>query len=625
MLLNLYNLRNPKFYLMVLLDLALFSAALLGAYLLRFEFRLTPQYWNQYWEMLKYVLPLKLGLFIVFGMYRGMWRYTGLGDSYRLLEVTALQSLALVALVALRFRFLGFPRSVYILDWMLTLFLTAGLRVGIRTIFGWLDAGRSVREAPARAQRRQTVLLVGAGRAGEHILREIKQDPGLGLRVAGVLDDDPSLRGRTIHGVSVLGGLDRLSRTVKRRQVDEVIIALPSATPQEMRRIVEACEAVRVRSRTLPAMSEILDGKVTVQALRDVNYADLLGRSEVRLDTEGLSRCLTGRTVLVTGCGGSIGSELCRQIVRFAPAKLVLLDAGEYNLYHIQMELHWELHFRDYVTALGSVTDAALLERVFAEHAPDIVFHAAAYKHVPMLERSPWQAVENNIRGTAALMEAAHRHEAGRFVIVSTDKAVRPTNVMGASKRVTELLMERYRGGKTAFMAVRFGNVLGSSGSVVPLFRGQIEHGGPVTVTHPEVTRYFMSIAEASQLILQAGAMARGGETFILDMGVPVRIADMAADLIRMSGKEPGRDIEIVYTGLREGEKLYEELITEGEDVVRTEHEKILVLAATNGPSLDPALLESGLVRLAEAAAGHDEKAIREVLRELVPEYVPAS
>ncbi|MCM0755424.1 polysaccharide biosynthesis protein [Desulfovibrio aminophilus] len=329
---------------------------------------------------------------------------------------------------------------------------------------------------------------------------------------------------------------------------------------------------------------------------------------------------LAGRVILVTGCGGSIGSELARRIIGFGPERLVLLDQGEYNLYAARDELERELGFGRLAVVLGSVTDRALLDRVLAEHRPAVIFHAAAYKHVPMMEENPWQAVRNNVLGTRELMAAAVAAGVERFVLVSTDKAVRPTNVMGASKRVTELLMACFAEGPTRFMAVRFGNVLGSSGSVVPLFRRQIGRGGPVTVTHPEAARYFMSITEAAQLILQAGAMGRGGEVFVLDMGVPVRIADMARDLIRLSGKEPDRDVRIVFTGLRPGEKLSEELITEGEGILRTEHEKILVLGSAPP---DPGFVARGVERLARAAEAHDAAAIRAAFRELAPEYAP--
>jgi FlaA1/EpsC-like NDP-sugar epimerase len=395
-----------------------------------------------------------------------------------------------------------------------------------------------------------------------------------------------------------------------------------------MRRIVEMCKECDVPYKTLPGMGEIIDGKVSIKTLRDVNYEDLLGRDPVQLDLAGIRGCLSNRVVMVTGCGGSIGSELCRQVVRFQPRSMIMVDASEANLFHIQMELHHEMRYHHYTPVLAQVQDRRLMEHVFHKYRPAVVFHAAAYKHVPMIERNPWEAVFNNILASRVVMELALEHEVRRFVLVSTDKAVRPTNVMGASKRITELLLQSLQGNGTRFMGVRFGNVVGSSGSVIPLFRRQIEQGGPVTVTDPEVTRYFMTIPEAAELIIQAGAMGEGGEIFILEMGKPVKIAELARDLIRLSGREPGKDIEIIFTGLREGEKLYEELITAGEGIVNTQHKKILVLRANgnwHGQQNQEAYrqwLTGKLDELVEMAGRHDGCAIKQKLQEIVPEYV---
>lgn len=621
----LRNLRNPNLYLMVLADAAIFSGAFVLAYLFRFDFSLPEPFRAQCLGLLKYVLALKLSLFFGFGLYRGMWRYTSVRDFWRIAEVALLQSAILVVFVVYRFGFLGFPRSVFAVDLLLTLLLACGLRISIRTFYAGGEGWRSLLGPLSARRDGKRALVIGAGRAGEIILRELSGNPRLGLNVVGFLDDDQAKRGRTIHGCPVLGSVDELQAVAERFRVDELFIAISEATAEEMRRINEACKGSGLPYKILPSMSEIIGGEAAALALREVDYLDLLGRSEIRLDAPGIRGYVAGQTVLVTGCGGSIGSELCRQLVQFAPGRLVLLDAGEYNLYRIETELSQEQGFTGLVPALGSVADREFVRRVFAEHRPGVVFHAAAYKHVPMVERNPWAAVTNNILGSRVVMEAAHEFGTRRFVLVSTDKAVRPANVMGASKRVTELLMARFGQGPTRFMAVRFGNVLGSSGSVAPLFRRQIERGGPVTVTHPEATRYFMSISEAAQLILQAGSMGRrGGEVFVLEMGVPVRIADMARDLIRLSGKEPGRDVEIVFTGLRPGEKLHEELRGEGEDVVRTGHEKIVVLAPAKGNGADPEALDAGIERLVEAARRYDAKAIRDILRELVPEYLPA-
>jgi len=423
--------------------------------------------------------------------------------------------------------------------------------------------------------------------------------------------------------------VDNLPAVLARRSIDQVIISIPTATGSEMRRIVNICKSSGVSFKTLPAIGQILDDKVSIKALRDVNYEDLLRRRPVELNSKGIQDYLGGKRVMVTGAGGSIGSELCRQLIRFEPGELILVDAGEENLYDIQMELRHELGFKSYSAILAKVQNHHLMEDIFSSYRPEVVFHAAAYKHVPMLERNPWEAIFNNVIGSRVVMEMALKYKAERFVLVSTDKAVRPTNVMGASKRLAELVLQSMQNGNTRFMAVRFGNVIGSSGSVLPLFRKQIANGGPVTVTHPEVTRYFMTIPEASQLILQAGSLGRGGEIFILEMGTPVKIAEMAVDLIRLSGKEPGRDIEVVYTGLRPGEKIYEELITQGEDICRTVHDKIKVLKCNgewdwNGfGSLKnfQATLDKEIANFHIFTKTHDPTAIKRMLSTLVPEY----
>ncbi|TIH18043.1 polysaccharide biosynthesis protein [Marinifilum sp. JC120] len=618
----LHNLRNANFYLMVLLDLLIFAAAFYGAYLFRFDFSL-PEFANvQCVELLKYAVVIKFSVFLGLGLYRGMWRYTSLRDLWHILEATFLQSLILVTVVLYKFGFGGFSRGVFIIDWMLTVFMCGGMRVMIRSFYAYKD-GNSIQLSPESCPvDGNNVLIIGAGRAGEKVVREIRSSGQLKYLPVGFLDNDKSKRGRTIHGVPVLGPLSDLQELVQNKCVNEILIAIAEASGEQMREIIDECKETGLPYKILPGMDEIINGKVGIKALRDVSYQDLLGRAPVQLDTTAISDYLSGKTVLVTGCGGSIGSELVRQVVRFNPAKLILVDSSEANLYGIQMELHHELKFHDYVTVLASVQDQKLMDETFSKYKPHTVFHAAAYKHVPMMERNPWQAVHNNICGTKNVMTAADKHGVARFVTVSTDKAVRPTNIMGASKRVTELLMRLFHGSKTTFMAVRFGNVVGSSGSVVPLFRRQIEKGGPVTVTHKDVTRYFMSISEAAQLILQAGVMADGGEIFILEMGEPVKIADMAHDLIRLSGKEPGKDIEIVFSGLREGEKLYEELITEGEGIVRTEHDKIMVLKGfENDIEAYCVKFKGQLGDLRDAADKFHGDGVRAMLHTVVPEF----
>jgi FlaA1/EpsC-like NDP-sugar epimerase len=439
----------------------------------------------------------------------------------------------------------------------------------------------------------------------------------------GFLDDDYAKQRRMIHGIPVMGRVDELMSVAEKLEVHEILIAAPSSTSEQMRTIVEHCKQSGLVFKTLPGMGELIDGKISVNAIRDVAYRDLLGREVVHLEEDRIGGYIEQKQVLVTGAGGSIGSELCRQICRFNPKTIILFDQAESPLYDIDLELRRSFPYIKIVPVLGDIRNRSRLINMFDKHRPGIVFHAAAYKHVPMLEIQPWEAILNNIAGTRNVVNIAKQFAVERFVLVSTDKAVRPTNIMGTTKRITELLVQGQSCDKqsaTRFITVRFGNVVGSVGSVVPLFKKQIEQGGPVTITHPEVTRYFMTIPEASQLILQAGAMGTGGEIFILEMGKSVKIADMAKDLIRLSGFEPDKDIAIEYIGLRPGEKLYEELITEGEDIVPTGHEKIMVLS---GQICQQDQLNGDIDSIIVAAKAQDEEKIRTMLKNIVPEYDP--
>jgi FlaA1/EpsC-like NDP-sugar epimerase len=476
-------------------------------------------------------------------------------------------------------RFVGFPRSIFVIDLLLTFLFMSGTRVGIRLL---LSSGREKYRFPffnKADEDKERVLIVGAGDAGEKLIREIKDNPGIRYDVAGFVDDDKHKQSQTIHGIPVLGSLDEVKKIAKEEEVDQIIIAISTASAGEMRRIVGLCEATGIPCKTVPGVGELIEGKVTVRAIRKVRYEDLLGRKQVKLDMKQIGGYLTGKRVMVTGGVGSIGSELCRQIFRFGPRQLILLDKNESGLYDAELDFQTRFPETEVVSALSFVQKGHAMKRVFERYKPQVVFHAAAYKHVPMMEAHPWEAVFNNIVGTRTILDLCSKNGVERCVVVSTDKAVRPTNVMGASKRVCEILAQLYSleyGARN--MCVRFGNVVYSAGSVVPLFRRQIERWGPVTLTHRDVVRYFMSVPEAAQLILQAGAIGTGGEIFILKMGTPVRIADMARDLIRLSGFEPDTEIEIKEIGLRPGEKLYEELISEGEGIQETEHEDIMVL-----------------------------------------------
>jgi FlaA1/EpsC-like NDP-sugar epimerase len=641
--------RNPKFWTILGLDIFFVVLAHYLAYAIRFEHALEGDNQRLVIATIPLLIIVKIPIFYAVGLYRGMWRYTSLGDLINILCGTLLSSFIIVTVILYGNRFSGISRSVFILDTLFTFLFISGHRVMIRFYHQSSKGPRSLLPM-AKSGQKKRLLLIGAGAAVERVLRELQSNNALPYVPVGLVDDNPAKTGLSIHGVTVYGQLDDLNDHILRTRAQEILISIASATGKEMKRIVKLCQDSQLPFKVLPGLGEIIDGKVSLKAMRDISYADLLGRKEVLLEQDKIGQYLNDKVVLVTGGGGSIGSELCRQIIRFSPKLLILFDAGEENLYSIQMELQHEHDFNRIVPVLGKVQDQGLLELVFKQYKPSVVFHAAAYKHVPLVERNPWQAINNNVFAAQLIIETSIIHGVNRFVLVSTDKAVRPTNVMGASKRLTELLMLAYGKNRwdgsfspareklqlkesqfnqdeksgpthnTIFMAVRFGNVLGSSGSVIPLFKRQIANGGPITVTHPEITRYFMSIEEASQLILQAGAMGQGEEIFILKMGEPIKIAQMAKDLIKLAGREPDSEIEIKFIGLREGEKLYEELITEGEGIVATNHEKIMVLRGDGKTCVD---LADGLEQLQQKTKFHDGCGIKETLQYLIPEYIP--
>lgn len=615
-------------------DCASIVLAQMLAYNFRFEFALSLKELNHLIIGVLLLVPFKIMMFYFFGLYRGMWRYTGLRDLQNLIRANVVSSLIIFSVLLLFNRFEGLSRAIFLMDGILCFLFTAGFRVIIRIYFSNKNTDikttlKKVFGLRNGLQKGENTLLLGAGSAGEALIREIENNPTLGICPVGFLDDDPGKKGLALHGVPVLGGIDMIIEVTAKYSVKQIFIAMPSASAQEIRRVVKRCEETGLSYKTLPGIGNLIDGSASIKDLRDVNYEDLLGRPPVELDDTAISQYIQGKTILVTGGGGSIGSELCRQIIKYHPGFLIILDQSEFNLFSIESELKNNAFGVEILGLLGRVHDKKFLERVFQNYQPKIVFHAAAYKHVPLVERFPWEGVLNNIVGSKTLMEASVANEVDSFVLVSTDKAVRPTNVMGASKRVTELLARSMNGGRTKFMAVRFGNVVGSSGSVVPLFRRQIRAGGPVTVTHPDATRYFMTIPEASKLILQAGSMGAGGEIFVLEMGTPVKIMQMAEDLIRLSGKEPYEEIDIVITGLRDGEKIYEELITNDENIVTTIHNKIMVLSHSGHEKekKDAAALKKSLnekiAKLRDAAYTFDGIAIKLELMAIVPDYKP--
>ena len=620
---------SRNLFLILLLDIILLCSSFYLSHLIRFDFNIPHWAMDVMENMLPYVLCAKLLCFYFFDLYKGMWRYTSLNDLMNVVKASTTASLALIVFILFKTRFEMVSRSVFVIDWCLTVILIISLRVFTRLCFerftedvsAWDFLNILPKVFRKKAKKGRGMLIIGAGDCGEKICRQFRENPSIQSHVVGFLDDDISKIGRKIHGVPVLNTIDELEHTVKTTEVDDVIIAIPSASSERMRRIVDLCKKADVDFKTIPDMGELIDGKISMSSIRNVEYKDLLGREPVKLDKKEIGSYLSRKRVLVTGAGGSIGTGLCRQICRFFPEKIILLERAESPLYEIDLELRKNFQNIEVIPVLGDIQDKRELKKIFDQFSPEIVFHAAAYKHVPMLERHPWKAVENNILGTGNLVEAAHDSGCERFVFVSTDKAVNPANVMGASKRISELLVQRKNNteaSKTRFITVRFGNVIGSVGSVIPLFKKQIEEGGPVTVTHPEIIRYFMLILEACQLILQAGAMGKGGEIFILEMGKPVKIDNMARDLIRFSGFEPDVDIKIIYTGLRPGEKLYEELMTAQEGVVSTGHQKIMVLNSHTG---DMSRLDGRLKDLNNAANNRDPEQIRKVLRQIVPEY----
>lgn len=597
--------------LLVAGQLFLVGVANCAAFWIRFEGEIPTYFWDIWLQTLPWLLFVRGVVFFPFRLYEGFWRYTGLWDLRNILGGVLLSSAFFVAFINIQFDQFTYPRSIIFIDAILLIGLLAGARL----------LPRIARELALHGKGKR-VLIYGAGDAGEMIARDMKRH-STEYEPVGFIDDSPSKRGVRIHGIPILGSRHDLARIVAREHPQEVLVAIPSAKPQLVREIVKALEAFKIPIKTLPSLRDVLDGAVTVKQIRDLAIEDLLARPPVRMDLAPVLRFVKGKRVLVTGAGGSIGAELCRQLAQCEPETLILLDKAESALYDIDLELNQVLLPYRKVAFLADIKNRTRLHEVFVQYAPHVVFHAAAYKHVPMMEAHPEEGVLNNILGTRHLCEIAVQYSVETFVQISTDKAVNPTNVMGATKRVGELFLQALarsaQHGRTVFCAVRFGNVLGSNGSVVPLFLRQIKVGGPVTVTHPGITRYFMTIPEAVQLVLQAAPLARGGEIFVLDMGEQIRVLDMAQHLIRLSGFIPEEEIPIVFTGLRPGEKLYEELVGEDETVEKCSVEKIQRVRPTWFP--EKGLLVEKLDALVELAEQGKAQAILLALCEIVPTF----
>lgn len=597
--------------LVMIHDLAWIPAAVWLAFWLRFNLGTIPsEHIDPLQLLIATALPVHFALFWSFGLYRGVWRFASIPDLVRIVKAVAVGALISFVVIFIWHRLEGVPRSVLVLY---PTILIAGLSIP-RLIYRWIKD----HHLNVMAWDRKRALVVGAGAAGEALVRGLlKSGP---YQPIALLDDDERRVGQEIHGVRVVGTLNNLERVIESHGIEIVLLAIPSAPHQLIQQVVQQCQAHQVSCRTLPSVADIAGGKVEVSQLRQVQIEDLLGRDTVKLDQSGIHQLLTGRTVLITGAGGSIGSELCRQVVCNEPAQLILLDHGEFNLYSIEQEIRStlsegsELH-----GVLGDIRDMSRMQWLFDHFSPDIVFNAAAYKHVPLVEVNPAEGVKTNVIGTCQIADMAVKSGVKKFIQISTDKAVNPTNVMGATKRVAEIYCQSLarKDGATAFVTTRFGNVLGSAGSVVPRFRKQIEAGGPVTVTHPDMTRYFMTIPEAVSLILQAGSMGRGGEIFVLDMGEPVKIVELAEQMIRLMGLEPGHDIEISFTGLRPGEKLYEELFHESEKLGVTTHPKIML---SESREVDRNTMERNMAALKKACDMRDIQLIYSGLKQLVPE-----
>jgi FlaA1/EpsC-like NDP-sugar epimerase len=610
--------------IILLAHIVVFALSLMMAFLLVFNMQFQRGWLViQYPKLLLCFIIVKILVFGYFRQFQGWWRFVGISDLLAIVKASLVSTLILVVLWfsflmtepvrKYLLEFTTFSQAIFILDMFATVVLLGGLRMAVRLYHEEFHT-----EQLGKLKR---FLIVGAGNAGEALLRELHRMSIEQYDVIGFIDDDPAKQGMNIHGVPVLGKVDQLPQICKKQDIEEIAIAMPSATARQLRKVVQICEGAKVRFRTVPSVADIASGRYRVSQIRDVDINDLLGRETVKLDLDIIEQYLKDKVILVTGAGGSIGSEMCRQVCYFEPKLLLLLEQAENALFFIERELRKSFPKVVMESLICDITDKRRVEQILERFRPEVVIHAAAHKHVPLMEINPGEAVKNNVIGTKVIADAADKYSAGNFVMISTDKAVNPTSIMGSSKRIAEVyIQDLNKTSNTHFVTVRFGNVLGSNGSVVPIFKNQIASGGPVTVTHPEMKRYFMTIPEASQLVLQAAAMGKGGEIFVLDMGEPVKIVDLAKELITLSGFRPGEDIEIVFTGIRPGEKLFEELSIKGEDMVLTRHAKIGIWE--NNITLSREQIHQMIDNLVITADTQDYKQIVSTIKQIVPEYI---
>lgn len=599
-------------------DICAVLGSAMTALLLRFDFSfasISIEYMEALWKCFPFLVVTAIVVFFAFHLYSSLWTYAGAMELLNIISaciIVNIVSFIEIYLISENNAY-ALPRSFYVSYGFILgvlIFISRYSYRAIRFLFGFRGG----------SAENTNVLIIGAGVAGNSLIREIRNSQYLQKNIVGVIDDDKNKMGGYIHGVKILGGRERIIESAKKYHVSEIIVAMPSASPKEVKDILDICKQTGCELKRLPGIYQLVNGDVSISKLKDVDVNDLLGREPIQVDLSSILGYVSNKVIMVTGGGGSIGSELCRQIASHCPKKLIIVDIYENTTYDIQNELKKKFPMLDLIVLIASVRNTKRINIIFEEHRPDIVYHAAAHKHVPLMEDSPNEAVKNNVLGTWKVVQAADKWHVEKFVMISTDKAVNPTNIMGATKRICEMIIQTYnRNSKTEFVAVRFGNVLGSNGSVIPLFKKQIENGGPVTVTHPDIIRYFMTIPEAVSLVLQAGAYAKGGEIFILDMGEPVRIVDLAKNLILLSGHKPDEDIKIKFTGLRPGEKLYEEILMEEEGIQNTDNRLIHIGRPIE---IDEEIFLKQLEGL-KAYVVEEPEDIREWVQRIVPTYMP--